>query len=126
MSTLQQNQAAFFNFAHRARCAAAILRRADADIVRLAGVSLGVDFTFAHRALCERAMRRRAASETVRLPFVRLVFPAVFGRVSIAVRALIAESRRSRSAWSSLTIASKFAIGARLYHGQNKGRFRWL
>src|SRR6266851_1691478 len=107
-----ENQAAFFTLA---RCAAAILRRADADIVRLTGVGLGVDFTFAHRALCERAMRRRAASETVRLPDTALRprrAPAVFGRVSIAVRALIAESRRLRSAWSSLTIACKFAIGA--------------
>ena len=70
MSTLQQNQAALFNFAHLARCAAAILRRADADIVRLTGVSLGAVtldwlFTFAHRALCARAIRRRAASETL-------------------------------------------------------------
>jgi len=90
---------------------------------------LVVDFTLAHRALCARAIRRRAARETVRVPNTALRprrAPAVLGRVSIAVRALIAESRRLRSAWSSLTIACKFAIGARLYHEQNKGRFRWL
>ena len=48
-------QAAFFSrltFAHRARCAAAILRRADADIVRLTGLGTSLTpLTFAHRAL---------------------------------------------------------------------------
>jgi hypothetical protein len=62
-----------------------------------------VDFTLAHRALCARAIRRRAASETVRLPDTAVgprCAPDVFGRASIAVRALIAESRRSRSSLS--------------------------
>jgi len=49
--------AARFTFAHRVRCAAAILRRADADMIRLRGFltfAVGTrfcDFTFAQRAL---------------------------------------------------------------------------
>ncbi len=67
-----------FNFAHLARCAAAILRRADADIVRLGAAALDWplsddSLTFAHRALCACAIRRRAASETVRLPVLCFV-----------------------------------------------------
>ena len=53
---LIQGQAALFyglTFAHRARWAAAILRRADADMVRLAGFAVTEFFplTLAHRAL---------------------------------------------------------------------------
>jgi hypothetical protein len=70
-------QPAFFaalTFAHRARCAAAILRRADADIVRLIGDPLfvfppaGFDpcRTFAHLAFCARAIRFRAAADKMR------------------------------------------------------------
>jgi hypothetical protein len=66
--------AAFFNFAHRARCATAILRRAAADIVCFAGAVL-IPFpaaacdsflTFAHLALCAAAIRFRAAAEMAR------------------------------------------------------------
>jgi hypothetical protein len=39
------------NFAQRARCAAAILRRDDADIVRLGVATLALTLTFAQRAL---------------------------------------------------------------------------
>ena len=47
------DQAAFLprlTFAHLARCAAAILRRAEADMVRFLGTS-AMPFAFAHRAL---------------------------------------------------------------------------
>ena len=75
--------AAFFSFAHLARCAAAILRRADADIVRT-GVSLGADFTLAHRALCAAAIRRRETAETLRLPPLPPL-PPVLGRPAVRV-----------------------------------------
>jgi len=72
--------AAFFfaalNFAHRARCAAAIFLRADADMVRFTGAepivfaapTAGCDPfpALAHLALCARAIFRREAAEIIR------------------------------------------------------------
>ena len=59
-------------FAHRARCAAAIFLRADADMVRFAGAEpvlfAGCDSfrTLAHRAFCACAILRREAADTIR------------------------------------------------------------
>jgi hypothetical protein len=71
-----------FNFAHRARCAAAIFLRADADMVRFteaetvvfAAPPAGVDpaFTFAHLAFCARAIFLREAVDTMRVGRVDL------------------------------------------------------
>jgi len=48
--------AARFTFAQRARCAAAILRRADADIVRLAGFELLIGTTFCALTFAQRSL----------------------------------------------------------------------
>lgn len=71
-----------FTFAHRARCAAAIFFRAEADIVRPffgAGATLFacplVSFSFAHRAFWAAAIRALPAVEIVRLaplPFAKV------------------------------------------------------
>jgi hypothetical protein len=68
------DQAAFLprlTFAHLARCAAAILRRADADIVRLLGFGeIGTTFfafNFAQRALWAAAIFFRPEAEIVRV-----------------------------------------------------------
>jgi hypothetical protein len=61
-------------FAHLALCAAAILLRADADMVRLAGAELEVFAAarcapfrvFAHLALCACAIFRREAADIIR------------------------------------------------------------
>jgi hypothetical protein len=68
---------AVFTFAHRARCAAAIFLRADADMVRFTGAgpvvlvapSAGCDPlpALAHLALCACAIFRREASDTMRV-----------------------------------------------------------
>jgi hypothetical protein len=60
--------------------------------------------TLAQRAFCAADIRRRAAADTVRPGDVRGLLP--FSEVSVA----IALSNRSRSWWSSFTIASRFAI----------------
>ncbi len=59
-----------FTFAHRARCAAAILLRADADIVTL-GFNLPAcpASVFAHRAFCAKLIRFRAEADRVLLVF---------------------------------------------------------
>ena len=75
---------AALNFAQRAVCAAAILLRADVDMVRLAGEELDVfpadtDCDClripAHRAFCASAIFRREVADIIR--FGRLVFPFV-------------------------------------------------
>ncbi len=77
------------------------MRRADADIVRLTGVSLGADFTLAHRALCARAIRRRAAAETLRLTGagspVRRVLPSSDSSAAIALEMRSLSPRSSAS-----------------------------
>jgi hypothetical protein len=96
-----------FAFAHLARCAAAIFLRDAADTVRLGVAVPGwpLDFLFAHRAFCARLIRLRAAADMadrVRwlLGFAVLVVPAT------PVRALMAASRRPRSARSCWMICS--------------------
>jgi hypothetical protein len=77
--------AAFFfpalTFAHRARCAAAIFLRADADMVRLAGAEPVTAFAgcdpfraFAHRARCASAIFLREAADTIRVGRFALVY----------------------------------------------------
>ena len=59
-------------FAHGARCAAAIFRRADADTVRLGfpGFVLAFpDARFAQRTFCAMLIFLRAAADIVRVPF---------------------------------------------------------
>jgi|ERR1700728_398608 hypothetical protein len=53
--------AAFFSFAQRARCAAAIFLRAEADIARLGFASPFVAL-FAHRAFCAKLILRLPAA----------------------------------------------------------------
>ena len=63
---------AALTLAHLARCAAAILRRAAIDKVRLAGVVLGARpacgpfRSLAHLACCARAIRLRETADTKR------------------------------------------------------------
>jgi hypothetical protein len=67
--------AAFFfaalNFAHRARCAAAIFLRADGDMVRFAGTAAFAGFgpfpALAHLARCACAIFLREAADTIRV-----------------------------------------------------------
>jgi len=57
---------AFLIFAQRAFCAATILLRPAAEIVRLGIVAPAPgDTLFAHRALCAAAILRRVAGETL-------------------------------------------------------------
>ena len=75
---LRSFQAAFFprlTFAHLARCAAAILRRAEADIVRLLGTNpmRPLLFAFAQRAFCAAAIRARPLADIVRPGLVPVV-----------------------------------------------------
>jgi hypothetical protein len=88
-----------FTFAHLARWAAAIFRRADVDIVRLGRVAPAWPFEdlFAHRAFCARLIFLRAAADKVGLVPLLPVMP---------VRALSAASKRSRSVRSCRTICS--------------------
>jgi hypothetical protein len=60
-------------------------------------------FRLAHLALCAAAIRLRAAADMRPVRVLEEVLPR-------DVRALMAVSRRSRSCWSSLTIASRFAM----------------
>src|ERR1019366_9118590 len=61
---------AAFTFAHRARCAAAILFLPAADIVRL---GFGArPLAFPHRARCARLIRLRANADTPRFGLVEL------------------------------------------------------
>jgi hypothetical protein len=68
---------AALSFAHLARCAAAILRRADADLVRLAlaAPALALAVLFAHRAFCVRLILLRADADRARLGFVAKRLP---------------------------------------------------
>jgi hypothetical protein len=62
-------------FAHLATCAAAILRRAEADIVRLA-FAIGTTFcpfTFAQRALCAAAILARPLADIFRRGLIPLL-----------------------------------------------------
>jgi hypothetical protein len=105
--------------AHLALCAAAILRRAATESIRLAG-ALPADFTAepdaprvrAHRAFCAWAMRLRANAETTRFGRTPLLPPADPLAPDKSSRTEIAESnfsncncacwRSSRSCWSAI------------------------
>jgi hypothetical protein len=68
---------AAFAFAHRARCAAAILFRAATDIVRFLGIAttfvlLPFALAFAHRAFWAAAILARPVAESLRVPPLRL------------------------------------------------------
>ena len=96
-------------FAHRARAAALIRARPAAEMWRLGLALLVARFEalvrFAHLARCAAAIRLRAAADMVcPVRDALRVFPLN------EVRALIAASKRSHSCWSSLTIASRFAM----------------
>ena len=57
-----------FTRAHLFLCAAAIFRRADADMVRFVGAELVVfSVRFAHLAFCARLIRLRAEADILRL-----------------------------------------------------------
>jgi hypothetical protein len=73
-----------FNFAHLARCAAAIFLRADADMVRFTGAepvvfAIAIDcvalLAFAHLARCACAILRREACDII--PVGWFAFPNV-------------------------------------------------
>jgi hypothetical protein len=68
---------AAFAFAHRARCAAAILFRAATDILRFLRIATTLDMfpfalAFAHRAFCAAAILARPAAESLRVLPLRL------------------------------------------------------
>jgi len=72
-----------FTFAHLARCAAAIFRRTDRDIVRFTGAApvvfaawAGCDSfrTLAHLAFCACAILRREAADMIRVGWFALVW----------------------------------------------------
>jgi hypothetical protein len=71
--------AAFFTFAHRALCAAAIFLRAAADIVRFGFAVL----VFAHRAFCTTLILRRAAADVVRDAPFKLTLPRAASAASM-------------------------------------------
>jgi hypothetical protein len=109
---------AFLIFAHLARCAAAILRRADGGIVRLRGVELGaIGTTFcrtlilAQRALCAAAIFARDFADTRRLRVGFSLPPYTLAKaVSAAFSADKCRSTRSRSFFNCFTIPDSFAI----------------
>ena len=71
-----QRQAALFaplTLAHLARCATAIFRRAEADIVRFLGIS-AMPFAFAQRAFWAAATRARPLADIFRRGLTPLVF----------------------------------------------------
>src|ERR1700719_2226874 len=100
-------------FAHRAFCVAAIFLRADADMVRLAGVApvafataaAGCDCfrTLAHRAFCAAAIVRRDCAEITRVgwlglcntpvPFKDSIPEIIWSNFSISIRARLRFSR---------------------------------
>lgn len=110
MQQTSRYYAAFFScariFAHLARCAAAIFRRAEADTVRFAGAdptdfattASGCEFfrMLAHRAFCASAIFRREAMEIIRFCGVVLLGPAAFVPLNDSIPAMI---------WSNLSIS---------------------
>lgn len=121
-----------FSFAHLARCAAAIFRRADADIMRFAGAepvdfattAIGCDFfrILAHRAFCASAIFRREASDINRFGWIALLGTAapvpfkdsipeiIWFNLSISICARLRFSRSSRSAFSKFDIVTPSGI----------------
>ena len=105
---------AAFTFAHRARCAAAILFRAAVDSVRFFGIvmTLGlplVALTLAHRALWAAAIL--ALPDADILPRVLFCFPYVAPKAeSAAAIALTSLVKRSCSLFRSLTTLLRLVI----------------
>ena len=105
---------AAFTFAHRARCAAAILLRALADIIRFLGIVTTFAFpllalTFAHRALCAADILALPAADI--LPRRAVPFPYAAPKAeSAAAIAFISLLNRSRSFLNLCTTPPKFVI----------------
>src|ERR1700756_979230 len=105
---------AAFTFAHRARCAAAILLRALADIVRFLGMATTFSFsplafTFAQRALCAAAIRALPAADILprrAVPF-RYAAPKADSAAPIASTSLL---NRSCSFFNICTTPPRFVI----------------
>ena len=90
--------AAFFDltFAHRAFCAAAILLRPAAEMVRFGVVA----FCFAHRAFCARLILRRAAADMRDAPF-ELTLPKAVRAASMRSTWFCARSRSFFNCWTT-------------------------
>jgi hypothetical protein len=105
---------AAFTFAHRARCAAAILLRALADIVRFLGIVTTFAFppfafTFAQRALCAAAILAFPAADI--LPRGAVPFPYAAPKAdSAAPIAFISLLNRSCSFFNICTTPPRFVI----------------
>ncbi|MGC2475859.1 MAG: hypothetical protein WA485_16070 [Candidatus Sulfotelmatobacter sp.] len=113
----QFRQAVFFaafTFAQRARCAAAILLRALADIVRFFGIETTVAFpfsalTFAHLAFCAAAILALPASDI--RPLRAVTFPYAAPKAeSAALIAFISLVNRSCSFFNTCTTPLRFVI----------------
>ena len=110
-------QADFFaalTFAHRARCAAAILLRALADIVRFLGIVTTFAFppfafTFAQRALCAAAILALPAADILPRGAVRFPYAAPKAD-SAAPIAFISLLNRSCSFFNICTTPPRFVI----------------
>src|ERR1700722_6722714 len=110
-------QADFFaalTFAHRARCAAAILLRALADIVRFLGIVTTFAFppfafTFAQRALCAAAILALPAADILPRGAVRFPYAAPKAD-SAAPIAFISLLNRSCSFFNICTAPPRFVI----------------
>ena len=95
------NYAAFFSrltFAHLALCAAAILLRPAAEIVRL-----GLTVLFAHRAFCAKLILLRAAGDKVCWrdePF-ELTLPKAASAASMRWTCFCARSRSFLNCWTT-------------------------
>jgi hypothetical protein len=105
---------AAFTFAHRARCAAAILLRALADIVRFLGIvttfaSSPFAFTFAQRALWAAAILALPAAEIAPRGDVPLPYAAPKAE-SAALIAFTSLVNRSCSFFNICTTLPKFGI----------------
>jgi hypothetical protein len=105
---------AAFTFAHRARCAAAILLRALADIVRFLGIvttfaSPPFAFTFAQRALWAAAILALPAAEIAPRGAVPLPYVAPKAE-SAALMAFTSLVNRSCSFFNICTTPPKFVI----------------
>ena len=94
-----------FTFAHLARCAATILLRPAAEIVRL-----GLAFCFAHRAFCAKLIFRRAETLMVCLPRFEPLEPGLPKAASAASMRWTSFCARSRSVLNCRTTTDRFPI----------------
>lgn len=105
---------AALTFAHRARCAAAILLRALADMDRFLGDLTSFDFplsvfTFAHRALWAAAILALPAADITPLRVVPFAYAAPKA-MSAAPTDFISLLNRSRSVFNNRTTPPRFVI----------------